>query len=135
MSHATYRVYAVRVRKRNSITEKRTLSLEKVLHANCIWRGIELPVLEMRQAGATEVESGSQKLVIRKTLYTSARSCSRGIRQAQILEIDMSSRRCGGPCINDSPMLPAVTAAPAEKTLVSNQRSTVRRSLGDSGFR
>src|SRR5882672_1524396 len=95
---------------------------------NCICRGIELPVLEMLPNPVLpKLKSGNPKLGVLVTLYTSARSCNLRVPLIdRSLKIDMSKRRCGGPCISDNPTLPDVNCGAAEKTLVSNHRSTVR---------
>src|SRR5687767_12162963 len=81
-----------------------------------------------------KLKSGNQKLGVFVTLYTSARSCSLRLPpNDRSLKIDISSRRCEGPCINDSPTLPAVNCGAAEKTLVSNQRCSVRSLFGRFG--
>src|SRR6185503_3592749 len=62
-------------------------------------------------------------------------SCSRRLAPIdRSLKIEKSSRRCAGPCINDRPTLPDVKLSAAEKTLVSNQRCTVRSLEGRFGL-
>src|SRR5204862_8021799 len=97
---------------------------------------MELPVLEiLPNPVLPKLKSGNPKLGVFVTLYTSARSCN--LRLPPIdrsLKIDMSKRRCGGPCSSDRPTLPDVSCGAAEKTLVANHRVTVRLSAGSFRF-
>src|SRR6185295_6018196 len=79
-------------------------------------------------------KSGSQKLGVFVMLYTSIRSCSFWVvPSVRSLKIEKSNRRCDGPCIRSSPILPALNCGAGEKTLVSNHRCTVRSLEGRLG--
>ena len=81
-----------------------------------------------------KLKSGSQKLGVFVMLYTSIRSCSLRVAPSdRSLKSEKSIRRCDGPCIRSSPILPALNCGAAEKTLVSNQRCTVRSLEGRFG--
>src|SRR5262249_28726118 len=78
--------------------------------ANCICRGIALPVLVMLPNPAVpNAEFGAAKLGVLKTLKISHRSCRRAepVRPT-FLNSDRSMRRCGGPCSVLLAVLPAV---------------------------
>src|SRR6185295_11087633 len=104
------------------------------LAANCICRGMLLPVLVMLPKPALpSAAAGLAKLGVLKTLKISARSCSRhGPVSVTFLKSDRSMRVNDGPCSVLLPVLPTVLIGCATNAVTSNHWAIV--GLASSGL-
>src|SRR5580765_3987073 len=110
------------------------LHQNKTLAANCICRGMLLPVVvTLPKPAVPSAALGFPKLGVLNTLNTSARSCSWTYPlNGTFLNNDKSIRLYDGPCNVLLPVLPAVLIVSATKALTSNHCAIV--GLASSGL-